>query len=224
MTLAIILLSAYILDRIIGDPRWIPHPVIGMGRAISALEKSIRSRVASDKGLLFAGLLFPIIIAGGSFLITWAVLKLLALVHPYLAITAEIVLIATTIAAKGLKEAGIEVYKHLRVRNLPEARKSLGMIVGRDTAHLDEPEMVRGTVETIAENIVDAIISPLFYALIGGAPLAMAYRAINTLDSMVGYKNEKYFYLAKPQPGLMMQPTIFLLEFPHCCCLLRLAF
>lgn len=202
MILALILLCAYILDRIIGDPRWIPHPVIGMGKAISLLEKSIRSKVTSNKGLLCAGFLFPIVIVGGSFLITWAVLKLLAIVHPYLAVAAEIVLIATTIAAKGLKEAGMEVYKHLRYRQLPEARRSLGMIVGRDTDHLDEPEIVRGTVETIAENIVDAIISPLFYALIGGAPLAMAYRAVNTLDSMVGYKNEKYFYLGKASARL----------------------
>lgn len=200
--LAIILAAAYILDRIIGDPRWIPHPVIGMGKTISALEKSIRSKVSSDKGLLFAGILFPVLIVGGSFLITWALLKLLALIHPYLAIAAEIILISTTIAAKGLKDAGVQVFKHLKARKLPEARESLGMIVGRDTADLDEPEIVRGTVETIAENIVDAVISPLFYALIGGAPLAMAYRAVNTLDSMVGYKNEKYFYLGKASARL----------------------
>ncbi|MCM3783566.1 adenosylcobinamide-phosphate synthase CbiB [Neobacillus mesonae] len=202
MMLAIILAAAYILDRIIGDPRWIPHPVIGMGKTISALEKSIRSKVSSDKGLLFAGILFPVLIVGGSFLITWALLKLLALIHPYLAIAAEIILISTTIAAKGLKDAGVQVFKHLKARKLPEARESLGMIVGRDTADLDEPEIVRGTVETIAENIVDAVISPLFYALIGGAPLAMAYRAVNTLDSMVGYKNEKYFYLGKASARL----------------------
>lgn len=93
---------------------------------------------------------------------------------------------------KGLKDAGMAVYVELQKGDLPAARKALGMIVGRDTTSLDAPEIVRGTVETVAENIVDAIISPLFYALIGGAPLAMAYRAVNTLDSMVGYKNDKY--------------------------------
>ncbi|MNP23531.1 cobalamin biosynthesis protein [compost metagenome] len=108
---------------------------------------------------------------------------------------AEVVLIATTIATKGLKDAGMEVYGHLCRNDLPAARRALGMIVGRDTTHLDEPEIVRGTVETVAENIVDAIVSPLFYALIGGAPLALAYRAVNTLDSMVGYKNDKYINL-----------------------------
>ncbi|MOA09758.1 cobalamin biosynthesis protein [compost metagenome] len=89
----------------------------------------------------------------------------------------------------------MEVCGHLRRNDLPAARRSLGMIVGRDTDDLAQPEIVRGTVETVAENIVDAVVSPLFYALIGGAPLAMAYRAVNTLDSMVGYKNDKYINL-----------------------------
>ncbi|MGN7411528.1 adenosylcobinamide-phosphate synthase CbiB [Paenibacillus sp. SAF-068] len=190
-----IIILAYLLDRCIGDPRWIPHPVIGMGKGISALERVIRSRVNTDSGLKRAGLLFPIVIAGGSFAITWGLVYVLGLIHPVIAAAAEVVLIATTIASKGLKDAGMEVYRHLKQQDWPAARRSLGMIVGRDTAHLDEPEVVRGTVETVAENIVDAIVSPLFYALIGGAPLAMTYRAVNTLDSMVGYKNDKYLHL-----------------------------
>lgn len=132
---------------------------------------------------------------GGSFAITWGLVYVLGLIHPVIAAAAEVVLIATTIASKGLKDAGMEVYRHLKQQDWPAARRSLGMIVGRDTGHLDESEVVRGTVETVAENIVDAIVSPLFYALIGGAPLAMAYRAVNTLDSMVGYKNDKYLHL-----------------------------
>lgn len=190
-----ILLAAYLLDLIIGDPRWIPHPVIGMGKAISGLERMIRKKVTTDRGLIAAGFLFPLVIVTGSFVLTWAFLKLLFYVHPALAVAGEIVLIATTIATKGLRDAGMEVYKHLREGDLDKAREALGMIVGRDTKQLDAPEVVRGTVETVAENIVDAIISPLFFAFIGGAPLAMAYRAVNTLDSMVGYKNEKYRFL-----------------------------
>lgn len=190
-----IIILSYLLDRCIGDPRWIPHPVIGMGKGISALERVIRSLVNTDSGLKRAGVLFPIVIAGGSFAITWGLVYVLGLIHPVIAAAAEVVLIATTIASKGLKDAGMEVYRHLKQQDWPAARRSLGMIVGRDTAHLDEPEVVRGTVETVAENIVDAIVSPLFYALIGGAPLAMAYRAVNTLDSMVGYKNDKYLHL-----------------------------
>ncbi|OAB48334.1 adenosylcobinamide-phosphate synthase CbiB [Paenibacillus antarcticus] len=187
--------AAYLLDLIIGDPRSLPHPVIGMGNGIKRLEKVIRKYISHPVKLKRAGILLPIIIVGGSFLITWIVLRGLYLIHPWLAAGVEVFLIATTIATKGLKDAGMEVYGHLHRGDLSAARRSLGMIVGRDTAHLDEPEIVRGTVETVAENIVDAIVSPLFFALIGGAPLAVAYRAVNTLDSMVGYKNDKYINL-----------------------------
>ena len=190
-----ILWAAYILDLIIGDPRSLPHPVIGMGNSIKRVEKMIRNHVSRPENLKKAGILLPIIIVGGALLLTWVLLRGLYMIHPWLAVGVEIVLIATTIATKGLKDAGMEVYNHLDREDLPAARKALGMIVGRDTDHLDEPEIVRGTVETVAENIVDAIVSPLFYALIGGAPLAMAYRAVNTLDSMVGYKNDKYINL-----------------------------
>lgn len=191
ITAIAILAAAFILDLLIGDPRWIPHPVIGMGKAIKGTEAWIR-RSFRPENLKKAGVLLPVLIVGGSFAITWAALQLLAWIHPWLAWAAEAVLIATTIAVKGLKDAGLEIYHHLQKGDLPAARTSLSMIVGRETSHLDEPEIVRGTVETVAENIVDAVISPLLYALIGGAPLAMAFRAVNTLDSMVGYKNEKY--------------------------------
>lgn len=185
---------AYLLDRLLGDPRWLPHPVIGMGKAITAIEAAVR-RLCKPSGYRAAGLLLPLLVAGGSFALTWAALRLLAQVSPWLAAAAEAALIWTTIASKGLRDAGMEVCGHLRRNDLPAARRSLGMIVGRDTEDLAQPEIVRGTVETVAENIVDAVVSPLFYALLGGAPLAMAYRAVNTLDSMVGYKNEKYIHL-----------------------------
>lgn len=185
---------AYLLDRLLGDPRWLPHPVIGLGKAISAVEAAVR-RLFKPGGYRAAGLLLPLLVAGGSFALTWALLRLLAQVNPWLAAAVEAALIWTTIAAKGLRDAGMEVCGHLRRNDLPAARRSLGMIVGRDTDDLAQPEIVRGTVETVAENIVDAVVSPLFYALIGGAPLAMAYRAVNTLDSMVGYKNDKYINL-----------------------------
>lgn len=185
---------AYALDRLLGDPRWLPHPVVGMGKAIAAIEAAIR-RLVQPRAYRAAGLLLPLLVAGGSFALTWAVLRLLAQVSPWLAALAEAALIATTIAAKGLQAAGMEVCGHLRRGDMPAARRALGMIVGRDTAHLPEPEVARGAVETVAENIVDAVVSPLFFALLGGAPLAMAYRAVNTLDSMVGYKNEKYIDL-----------------------------
>lgn len=192
---AILILLAYIVDRIVGDPKRLPHPVVWMGKAIVAVERALRRFAGTDRQLKLTGMLLPLLLAGGSFGIVWLVLALLARIHPWLAWGAEAWLISTTIAAKGLKDAGMEVFRHLASGRLPEARRSLGMIVGRDTEKLDEPEIVRGTVETVAENIVDAIVSPLFYAAIGGAPLAMAYRAVNTLDSMVGYKNDKYLHL-----------------------------
>lgn len=188
------LAASVLLDLLIGDPRWLPHPVIWMGKAISGLEAAIRRRVPARR-YKAAGVLLPLCVAGGAFLLTWAAVWLLARVSPWLAAAASVVLIATTIAAKGLRQAGLDVKAALDGGDLPASRRALSMIVGRDTADLPAHEVARGAVETVAENIVDAVISPLFYALIGGAPLAMAYRAVNTLDSMVGYKNEKYIHL-----------------------------
>ncbi|UUZ80883.1 adenosylcobinamide-phosphate synthase CbiB [Paenibacillus sp. P26] len=115
-------------------------------------------------------------------------------IHPWLGYAVNVWFISTTVAVKGLKDAAMQVYRPLADGNLAEARKYAGYIVSRDTSRLAEPEITRAAVETVAENIVDAVVSPLFYALLGAAPLAMLYRAANTLDSMVGYKNEKYLH------------------------------
>lgn len=190
-----ILLAAYVIDRIVGDPRSLPHPVVWIGYCITKLEKWIRSFVQTDRSLKWAGLLFPLVIAGGSYVVIWMLLEIFSRIHPWFGIALEIWLISTTIATKGLADAGMEIYQHLSSNRIEKARHSLSMVVGRDTEQLDEPEICRGAVETVAENIVDAIISPLFFAAIGGAPLAFFYRATNTLDSMVGYKNERYLHL-----------------------------
>ncbi|WP_139488343.1 adenosylcobinamide-phosphate synthase CbiB [Brevibacillus dissolubilis] len=193
-------LLAYILDLIIGDPRWLPHPVIGMGKLITRVDRLIRPIYESLKrkrgearwlGRLL-GLLFPIVLVSTAFLIPFWLLYLLNQFSPVLAAVTEVFLIATTIATKGLAQAGQAIYQELIKGDLPQARFQLSMVVGRDTDQLDEKEITRGAVETVAENIVDAVTAPLLFALIGGAPLALAYRAVNTLDSMVGYKNEKY--------------------------------
>jgi adenosylcobinamide-phosphate synthase len=149
-------------------------------------------RNSSFKNLKLTGLLFPLLIVGGTYLFVALLLELCKLVHPLLFLLFQILLISSTIATKGLADAALSIYHLLVKKDLEQARFCLSMIVGRDTENLNEAEITRGTVETVAENIVDAIISPLFFALIGGAPLAMAYRATNTLDSMIGYKNEKY--------------------------------
>ncbi len=192
-----ILIAAVVIDWIVGDPRWMPHPVIAIGKAISALER-ILLREAADHRSLDAGskrrrgILLMLAVTVGSMAAVWGICALLAWVHPWLGYAAHMWLISTTIAVKGLKDAAMLVYKPLAGGDLTEARKYAGYIVGRDTADLSEAEVSRAAIETVAENTVDAFVSPMLYALLGGAPLAMLYRAANTLDSMVGYKNEKY--------------------------------
>jgi adenosylcobinamide-phosphate synthase len=186
-TVLLILLSV-MLDLIIGDPKWLPHPVILFGKIISTIEKAWNKGGRKKlKGIILAAFL-PFSV----FIISLFLLKLLYAISYLLGTAIEIYLISTTIAIRGLRDAAMEVYHPLKSGELSEARKKLGFIVGRDTDGLPSPEVVRGTVETVAENTVDAIISPLFFAIIGGAPLALAYRAVNTLDSMVGYKNERF--------------------------------
>ncbi|TQK74208.1 adenosylcobinamide-phosphate synthase [Brevibacillus sp. AG162] len=192
MTEVWILCAAYLIDRVVGDPRSLPHPVIIMGWWITRLEQVIRSLVKEESHLKLAGVLFPLVIVCGSYAVVWLLLWGVTFIHPVLAWILGAWLISTTIATKGLADAGMEIARHLVAGDMEAARRSLSMVVGRDTERLDEPEVCRGAVETVAENIVDAIVSPLIYAAIGGAPLAMAYRAANTLDSMVGYKNEQY--------------------------------
>ncbi|ASS76466.1 cobalamin biosynthesis protein CobD [Tumebacillus algifaecis] len=186
---------AYLIDLLVGDPRWLPHPVVWMGKAITQLDRLLSKRQRSKWPERLIGTLFPLVIAGGVFALSYWLLQLLYAIHPWLSIALEIWLISTTIAVKGLADAGRGVYQALKKGDLALARQRLSWIVGRDTEHLDEREIARGGIETVAENIVDAVTAPLFYALLGGAPLALAYRAVNTLDSMVGYKNDKYLHL-----------------------------
>jgi adenosylcobinamide-phosphate synthase len=194
--LAIIsLFLAYVVDLIVGDPRFLPHPVVLMGRFISFLDRRLSKTRSGKWKERLKGCLFPLLLVGGVYFLVRDMLALVEEVSPWLRWALEIWLISTTIATKGLADAGRDVFLALKQGDVPLARQRLSYIVGRDTAHLDEKEITRGAIETVAENIVDAVTSPLFFAAIGGAPLALAYRAINTLDSMVGYKIEKYLHL-----------------------------
>jgi adenosylcobinamide-phosphate synthase len=189
----LVLVFAYIVDRIVGDPQFfIPHPVILLGKCISGLERLIRSIVKEEANLKWAGMFLPLVLIIISYGSVWAILTLLVRISPILSFLAGVWVLSTTIATKGLADAGLDVYNKLKDDDLIAARHALSMVVSRDTEHLEASEVSRGAIETVAENIVDAIVSPLFYAAIGGVPLAMAYRAVNTLDSMVGYKNDKY--------------------------------
>lgn len=186
----VLIILAIAIDLMVGDPRSLPHPVVLIGRFISAFERLWNRGTAQQRRV--SGFLLTIIVVGGVWAISWLALALLERLHPGLALIAELWLLSTTLAIKGLGDAARAVIKPLTQGDLPAARKALGMIVGRDTQNLDEAEITRGTVETVAENTVDGITAPLFFALIGGAPLALAYKAVNTLDSMVGYKNQRY--------------------------------
>ncbi|ART76633.1 adenosylcobinamide-phosphate synthase CbiB [Sutcliffiella horikoshii] len=180
--------AAIVLELILGDPRWLPHPVVQMGKLISFLERSLNN----GQKRRWKGVLLAFIVVLAVYGIVFLVITLSYKIHFYVGVLLEIYFIWTTIAIKGLADAGKSVWIPLIKGNLEEARLSLSMIVGRDTENLTDSEVVRGTVETIAENTVDGITAPLFWAMLGGAPLAMAYRAVNTLDSMVGYKNERF--------------------------------
>lgn len=186
----VMVVVAIVIDLIVGDPRSLPHPVVLIGRFISAFERLWNRGSAYQRRV--SGLVLTIIVVGGVWSVSWLILVLLAQLHPGLALIAELWLLSTTLAIKGLDDAARAVIKPLTQGDLAASRTALGMIVGRDTHNLDEAEITRGAVETVAENTVDGITAPLLFALIGGAPLALAYKAVNTLDSMVGYRNQRY--------------------------------
>lgn len=190
-----IVLAGVALDIIIGDPRWLPHPVVGIGRLIQIGEKAVRRATSSPTGLRLGGLILTLVIVIGTYAGFWALIKGAFYIDSWLGWVVSIFIMSQSLALNSLYKHARAVARPLKRGDLDEARYALGLIVGRDTARLDEKEIVRGTVETVAENTVDGIIAPLFFGFIGGPPLAMAYKAVNTLDSMIGYKNDKYLYL-----------------------------
>jgi len=185
-------LLAVFMDRLIGDPRSSIHPVVMIGNLIAFLEKRLLNIQYSSLLKKLAGALLVILVLGITYGVVWWIMQLLATIHPWAQFIGGALLLSFTIAPDSLAKAGHEIHQYLLTGDLTQARSKVGWIVGRDTDQLTVAEVTRGTVETIAENIVDGIISPLFYFVIGGVPLAFLYRAVNTLDSMVGYKNDKY--------------------------------
>ncbi len=183
------LLAAYALDLALGDPPSWPHPVRWLGRLITAWEEPLRRRFTS---MHLAGM----VLAGGCLLVAagtaYGLVGLATAVHPGLGLGMSVLLLYWAISVRDLANHAWAVYHPLRRGDLPAARSALANIVGRETAHLDEAGIVRATVETIAENTVDGVLSPMFYATLGGPPLAWAFKAASTLDSMVGYKTARY--------------------------------
>jgi len=184
-----IITLAYIMDIILGDPRWLPHPVKLVGYLAKKLEAILRKLIRDQRT---AGIIFAVIIIGAAYAVSFAIIGAAAYYNRYLGFILSAVFIYTSLAIKDLRVEAMRVYRALERADIGLARENLSLIVGRDTTRLDDKDIIRATVETVAENIVDGIIAPLFYAFLGGAPLALAYKAANTLDSTVGYKNERY--------------------------------
>ena len=191
-------LGGFVLDALFGDPAWLPHPVVYMGKAISKLEKFLRPRLPkTPQGELLGGAIVAFCLPVGTFLLTGLVCWGAARLHPLLGLAVQMFWCGQALAARGLVQESTNVYKELKKPDLPGARKAVSRIVGRDTAELTAEGVTKAAVETVAENASDGVIAPLFYMLLGGAPLALTYKAINTMDSMLGYKNEKYLYFGR---------------------------
>ena len=207
------LLIAFFADLVLGDPEWIPtpHPVILIGKAITKLKEKVISAIYGDKfqdvlerrklrepdkEIIGGGFLHLLIVAGAYLLTDWLI-KLGSAIHPRIGDLLETFLIYQCLASRCLADEAEKVCVKLEEEDLPGARTQVGYLVGRDTACLSEEEVAKATIETVAENTSDGVIAPMFYAAIGGAPLAMAYKAVNTLDSMVGYKNDENIHLGK---------------------------
>lgn len=193
-----IFILAFFLDLVIGDPKWLPHPVRIIGKVISKTEAILRRYFKTPLQEKFGGALLAITITLLTFISTIFIvysLNFIAFAFQPIALISMILLIyltSTTIATKELINAGQSVISSIKAQDIELARTNLSMIVGRDTHELSEKDILKATIETLSENLSDGIVAPLFYLAIGGIPAAMAYKAINTLDSMVGYRNDKY--------------------------------
>ena len=189
---------AFLIDAVIGDPRSKLHPVVLIGRLIAGIEGMLYSKDDSDKRKLILGGFLVVLVLLFTFTVVNGIMNLVNLLNNVYVITIiEAFFLSFTISPKSLAAAGKELYDYLAADDLEQARYKVGWIVGRDTEELTPGEVSRATIETIAENTVDGIIAPLFYFAIGGVPLAFLYRAVNTLDSMVGYKNDRYMYFGR---------------------------
>ena len=192
--LALALTLAVTLDMLLGDPLWLPHPVIWMGRAIAWLEPRFRRMTLKP---LLSGALMATLLVSSVWLICLLLVWFAAAVHPAAGILVQAVMIYVCISARSLADAALAVGEALGHSGLGAARQAVSMIVGREADRLDERGVTRAAIETVAENLVDGVVSPLFFAVLGGAPLAMAYKMVNTLDSMVGYKNDRYLLFGR---------------------------
>lgn len=194
---------AFVLDLLFGDPAWLFHPVSAIGWLISGTERFLRRCLPkTPKGELFGGAVLAVWVPGVCFGAGFGLLYLCGLVHPALRFCVETFLCYQLLACKSLREESMRVYGQAAKNDLPAAREAVGRIVGRDTGSLDMQGVIRAAVETVAENTSDGVVAPLLFMAVGGAPLGLLYKAVNTLDSMVGYKNETYLYFGRASARL----------------------
>ena len=185
----------FALDLVLGDPHSMPHPVRWMGSLISWLEQPLRGLFpATARGERVAGVVLVVVVAGVSFGCAVGLLWLCSRINSWLSLAVESVMCYQMLAVKSLRDESMAVSRALEAGDLPAARHAVSMIVGRDTDRLDEEGVAKAATETVAENTSDGVVAPLFYMALGGAPLAVLFKAVNTMDSMVGYKNERYRY------------------------------
>jgi len=189
--------AAYLLDLALGDPEWLPHPVRLIGLATTHGENALRRHEQTRAGELVSGTALTFTIVATSYYLTAKIIRHAHQISGPLGNTIEVLLGWTCLAARSLQQEATSVTDALESGEIALAQTRLARIVGRDTQHLDEQEISRAVIETVAESASDGIIAPLFYMAIGGVPLAMAYKAVNTLDSMIGHADKRHFYFGK---------------------------
>ena len=187
------ILAGFIMDLLIGDPHWIYHPVRLIGKLITFLEDMLRKTFPKTKdGERKSGFVLVVLVCGISVFTVWGLVKLAYYLNFWCGFLLEVIMCYQLFAVRSLKDESMKVYKELAKQDLEASRKAVSMIVGRDTENLTIEGVTKATVETIAENTSDGTLAPMFYMFIGGPVLGWFYKAVNTMDSMVGYKNEKY--------------------------------
>ena len=192
------LLLGFCIDLLLGDPRWLYHPVQAIGWLIVKLEPPLRRAFPdSDRGQVRAGVALVILVVGITGLVSGGVLWGLHRLHPMAGFAGEVILCWLILATKSLRTESMKVVKALENGTLDDGRRAVSMIVGRDTEHLSEAEVLKAAVETVAENASDGILAPLLFAAVLGPVGGLCYKAVNTMDSMVGYKNDRYLYFGR---------------------------
>lgn len=195
-------LAGFLLDLLFGDPYWLPHPIRLIGNGISFLEKKLLGSKTEEKHTtkeqeLRRGVVLAAAVLSSTVLVTAVILVLAYEVHAVLGVLVESIMTYQILATKCLKVESMKVYKELQKGDLTAARKAVSMIVGRDTEKLDATGVAKAAIETVAENTSDGVIAPMIYTAVGGPVLGFFYKAVNTMDSMVGYKNERYLYFGR---------------------------